>query len=156
MSFSGSHERHRHCVTREKNSFPFVLGRAAESPTRRFRPSVSKIISQPRTLGGRRPVDRASGAALRLIDLTHVRVYSRANDDFFFCFLRSNDGTKTGVCLLSVLFRSLRLTKTVLKPKQRPCKRSFRVSGGLLVSEFFQSEKQRSLDDQRRRSDGLR
>ena len=27
-----SHERHRHCVTREKNSFPFVLGTAAESP----------------------------------------------------------------------------------------------------------------------------
>ena len=27
-----SHERHRHCVTREKNSFPFVLGTEAESP----------------------------------------------------------------------------------------------------------------------------
>ena len=52
---------------------------------------------------------------------------------------------------------SLRLTKTILKPKKkRPCKRSSRLSGGLLVSEFFQSEKQRSLDDQRHRSDGLR
>ena len=32
LSSWGSHERHRHCVTREKNSFPFVLGTAAESP----------------------------------------------------------------------------------------------------------------------------
>ena len=37
---------------------------------------------------------------------------------FFFCFLRSNDRTKTGVCFLSFLLRSLRLTKTVLKPKK--------------------------------------
>ena len=52
---------------------------------RRSRASVSKVISQPRSLGGRRPVDRAAGAALRLIDFTHVRVYSRAtHDDFFF------------------------------------------------------------------------
>ena len=122
--------------------------------TRRSQPSVSKVISQPRSLGGRRLVDRAAGAALRLIDLTHVRVYSKAtHDDFFFCFLRSNDRTKLGVFLLSFLLRSLRLTKTVLKPKKGPCKRSSRLSGGLLVSEFFQSEKQRSLDDKRRRSD---
>ena len=42
--------------------------------------------------------------------------------------------------------------------KKRPCKRSSCLSGGLLVSDFFQSEKQRSLDDQRHRSevDGLR
>ena len=44
-----------------------------EFHSRRSRPSVSKVISQPRSLGGRRPVDRATGAALRLIDLTHVR-----------------------------------------------------------------------------------
>ena len=89
--------------------------------TRRSRPSVSKVISQPRPLGGRRPVDRTAGAALRLIDLTPVRVYSRAtHDDFFFCFLRSNDRTETGVCFLSFLLRSLRLTKTVLKqPKKK-------------------------------------
>ena len=75
----------------------------------------------------------------------------------FFCFLRSNDGTKTGICLLSFLLRSLWQTKTVLKPKKkRPCKCSSRLSGGLLVSEFFQSEKQRSLDDQRHWSDSLR
>ena len=68
---------------------------------------------------GWRPVDRTAGPALRLIDLTPVRVYSRAtHDDFFFCFLRSNDRTKTGVCFLSFLLRSLRLTKTVLKPKK--------------------------------------
>ena len=36
---------------------------------------------------GRRPVDRTAGAALSLIDLTHVRVYSRAtHDDFFSAF----------------------------------------------------------------------
>ena len=40
--------------------------------------------------------------------------------------------------------------------KKKPCKRSSRLSGGLVVSEFFQSEKQRSLDDQLHRSDGLR
>ena len=38
---------------------------------------------------------------------------------FLLCFLRSNDRTKTGVCLLSFLLRSLRLTKTVLKPKKK-------------------------------------
>ena len=37
----------------------------------------------------------------------------------FFCFLPSNDRTKTGVCFLSFLLRSLRLTKTVLKPKKK-------------------------------------
>ena len=105
----------------------------------------------------RRPVDRAACAALRLIDFTHVRVYSKAtHDDFFSAFsVRSNDRTKTSVCLLSFLLRSLRLTKTVLKLKKRPCKRSSRLSCGLLESEYFQSEKQRSLDDQRHRSDGL-
>ena len=52
---------------------------------RRSRASVSKVISRPRSLGGRRPVDRAAGAGLRMIDLTHVRVCSRAtHDDSFF------------------------------------------------------------------------
>ena len=32
LSSWGSHQRHRHCVTREKNSFPFVQGTAAELP----------------------------------------------------------------------------------------------------------------------------
>ena len=123
--------------------------------TRRSRTSVSKVISQPRSLGGRRPVDRAAGAALRLIDLTpELRMFF-----FFFRLLRSNDRSKTGICLLSFLFRSLRLTKLFSnqkKKKNRPSKRSPRLSGGLFVSKFFKSEKQRSLDDQRHRSDGLR
>ena len=59
----------------------------SKSVSQRSRPSVSKVISQPRSLGGRRPVDRAAGAAVRLIDLTHVCVYSRAtHDDFFSAF----------------------------------------------------------------------
>ena len=45
-----------------------------------------------------------------------LRSYSRW---LFFWFLRSNEGTKTGLCLLSFLLRSLRLTKTVLKPKKK-------------------------------------
>ena len=63
-------------------------GKAHRSVSRRSRPSVSKVISQPRSLGCQHPVDRAAGAALRLIDLTHhVRVYSRAtHDDFFSAF----------------------------------------------------------------------
>ena len=32
LSFWGSQKRHRRCVTREKNYFPFVLGMTAESP----------------------------------------------------------------------------------------------------------------------------
>ena len=48
----------------------FLLADVFENFTRRSRPSVSKVISQPRSLGRRRPVDRAAGAALRLIDLT--------------------------------------------------------------------------------------
>ena len=91
-----------------------ILKTSNELTSRRSRPSVSKVISQPRSLGGRRPVDRAAGAALRLIDLTpELTIF------FFFCLLRSNDRTKTGVCLLSFLLRSLRLTKIVLKPKKK-------------------------------------
>ena len=85
-----------------------------------------------------------------------TRVLQSHSRWLFFCFLRCNDRTKTGVCLLSFLRRSLRLTKTVLKPKKRAMQALFPLSGGLLVSELFQSEKQRSLDDQRHRSDGLR
>ena len=67
---------------------PIRLGKCSRMrSSRRSRASVSKVISQPRSLGGRRPVDRATGAALRLINLAHVRVYSRAtHDDFFFAF----------------------------------------------------------------------
>ena len=126
---------------------PFAVERERESLCRRsplstaipgfgFEGHFTAAVSR-----GRRPVDCAAGPALRLIDLTHVREYSRAtHDDIFFCFLRS-DRTKTGVGLLSFLLPSLRLTKTVLKPKKRPCKHSSRLSGRLLVSEFFQSEK---------------
>ena len=124
---------------------------------RRSRPSVLKVISQPRSLGGRCPVDRAAGAALRLIDLTHVRVYSKATyDDFFSAFFdpRSDEDWH----LLAFLSSSITSTDKNCSQtkKKRPCKRSFPLSGGLLVSELFQSEKQRSLDDQRHRSDGLR
>ena len=35
-------------------------------------------------LGGLRPINRAAGAALRLIELILVRVYSRANHNDFF------------------------------------------------------------------------
>ena len=45
-----------------------------------------KVISQPRSLGGRCPVDRAAGAALRLIDLTpELTMFF-----FFFFFLPSS------------------------------------------------------------------
>ena len=66
----------------------------------RSRPSVSKVISQPRSLGGRRPVDRATGAAMSLIDLTHVCVYSGASRKD--SFLRSNCQMKTGGRSLSL------------------------------------------------------
>ena len=101
------------CVGRSKWLCMMRMRHDAMSGSRRSRPSVSKVISQPRSLGDRRPVDRAAGAALRLIDLPPELTMF-----FFFC-LRSNDRTKTGVCLLSFLLRSLRLTKIVLKPKKK-------------------------------------
>ena len=105
---------------------------------RRSRPSVSKVISQPRSLGGQRPVDRAAGAALRLIDLTpELTMFFFF---FFFCLLRCNDRTKTGVCLLSFLLRSLRLTKIVLKPKKKwPCKRSEPLPASVAGSSYLSS-----------------
>ena len=109
------------------------------------------------TLLHRRQGDRVAGAALRFIELIHERVYSSATQkDFFHSFLRSNDQTKTGGHLLSFRLRSLRLRKIVLKPKK---KKAMQVlvppQCRLPVSEFFQSEKQRSFDDQRHRSDDL-
>ena len=70
---------------------PIRLGKCSRiRNSRRSRPSVSKVISQRRSLGGRCPVDRAAGAALRFINLAHVRVYSRAtHDDFFSAFFDS-------------------------------------------------------------------
>ena len=119
---------------------------------RRSRPSVSKVILQPRSIGGWRPVDRAAGAALRLIDLTHVRVYSRATHvDFFW----DEDWRLLAILSSSITSTAKNCSQT---KKERICKRSSRLSGWLLVSEFFQSENQRSLqlDDQRHRYDGLR
>ena len=49
LSSWGSHERHRHCVTREKNSFPFVLGTAAESPESSLRSYVPAASSSRRS-----------------------------------------------------------------------------------------------------------
>ena len=119
----------------------------------RFRRS----FSQPRSLGGRRPVDRAAGAALRLIDLTHVRVYSRATHyDFFSAFFDPTIGRRLAFACFPVFFDHFDWQNLFSnQKKKRPCKHSTGLSGGLLVSEFFQSEKQRSLDDQQHRSDGL-
>ena len=102
---------------------------------------------------GRRPVDRAAGAALRLIDLTRVLPsYSR-----WLFFLLSSIRSDEDWRLLAFLSSSITSTdKNCSQTKKRPCKRSSRLSGGLLVSEFFQSEKQRSLNHQRHWSDGLR
>ena len=63
--------------------------------TRQSQPSVSKVLSRPRSPGGWRPVDPASGEVLQLNDLTPVRVYYRAiYNDIFSLFHRSNDQTK--------------------------------------------------------------
>ena len=136
------------------NLFVIFVSVAHGDPGLRFRRSFHRrglSGSAPgRSRGWRGPAFDRSYSCTRVL-----QSYSRRL--FFFCFLRSNEGTKTGLCLLSFLLRSLRLTKTVLKPKKkRPRKRSSRLSGGRGVSEFFQSEKQRSLGDQRHRSDGLR
>ena len=88
---------------------------------------------------------------LCLIHLTHVRVYSRATHDDFFLLspIQRSDKDRR---LLAFLSSSITSTdKNCSQTKKRPRKRSFRLSGGLLVSEFFQSEKQRSLDDHGRR-----
>ena len=83
---------------------------AAVHVARRSRPSVSKVISQPRSLGGRRRVDHAAGAALRLIDLTHVRVYSRATHDDFFFLLSSIQRSDEDWRLLAFLSSSITST----------------------------------------------
>ena len=84
---------------------------------------------------------------------------SRADDDFFF-LLSSIQRSDEDWRLLAVFSSSITSTDKNCSQtkKKRPCKRSSRLSGGLLVSDFFQSEKPRSLDDQRHRSDvdGLR
>ena len=73
--------------------------------TRRSRASVSKVISQQRSLGGLRPVDRAAGAALRSIDLTHVRVYSRAiHNDFFSAFFDPTKGRRLAFACFPFFF----------------------------------------------------
>ena len=73
-----------------------------------------------------------------------MRVYSRAHDDFFFCFLRSNDRTKTGVCLLSFLLQSLRLTKTVLKTKRKGLASALPAS--VAGSSYLSSSKVKNKD----------
>ena len=91
---------------------------------RRSRPSVSKVISQPRSLGGRRPVDRAAGAALRLIDLTHVRVYSKATHDDFLLLssIQRSDQDWRSLAFLSSSITSADKNCSQTKNK-RPCKR---------------------------------
>ena len=72
-----------------------------------FTAAVSRGPAPGRSHGWRGPAfDRSYACTPELLTMT-----------FFFCFLRS-DRTKTGVCLLFFLLRSLRLTKTVLKPKK--------------------------------------
>ena len=110
--------------------------------TWRSRASVSNVIRQPRSLGGRRPVDRAAGAALRLIDLTHGRLYSRAShDDFFSAFFDPAKGRRLDFACFPFFFDHFDWQK-LFSNNKRPCKRSSRLNGGLLVSEFFQREKQ--------------
>ena len=82
----------------------WLFDRVTCAISRRSRASVSKVISQPRSLG-RRPVDRAAGAALRLIDFTHVRVYSRAtHDDFFSAFFDPTKGRRLAFACFPFFF----------------------------------------------------
>ena len=74
------------------------------------------------TLLHRRPVDRAAGAALGLIDLTHVRVYSRAtHNDLFSSFLLSNDQTKTKNLRSDKNWRLLALLSSPITSTNKSC-----------------------------------
>ena len=114
--------------------------------SRRFRASVSKVISQPRSLGGRRPVDRAAGAALRLIGFTHVRVYSRAtHDDFFSAFKASVQRRDEDWPLLAFLSSSITSTdKTVLKPKKKG--HASALSASIAGSSYLSSSRVKNKD----------
>ena len=74
------------------------------------------------------------------------RSHSRDDDFFFFffCLLRSNDRTETGVCLLSFLLRSLRLTKTVLKPKKKG--HASALPASVAGSSYLSSSKMKNKD----------
>ena len=96
-----------------------VKGKMTLTVARRSRPSGSKVISQPQSLGGRRPVDRAAGTAQRSINLTHVRVYSRATQNDFFLLSSIQRSDEDWRSLAFISLRSLRLTKIVLKPKNK-------------------------------------
>ena len=105
--------------------------------SRRSRPLVSKAISQPRSLGSRGPVDRAAGAALSLIDLTHVRVCYRATwNDFFHLSSIQHSGEDWR----SLAFLSFSITLT-----DKNCSQTEKIGHASAltasVSELFQNEK---------------
>ena len=105
-------------------------------------PSVSKVISPPRSLMSERPVDHVADMALSLV----VCTCSRATRNAWLLSLIQQSGEDcTGGHLLCFLLWSLCLTKPALRPKKKmqyrkPFKRSFCVRGGLHVFGSFQGE----------------
>ena len=89
------------------------------------------------------------------------RSHSRADDVFFFfAFFDPTIGRRLAFACFPFFFDHFDWQKLFSNQKKKKAMQALwaspRLSGGLLVSEFFQSEKQRSLDDQRHLSDGLR
>ena len=94
------------------------------------------------------PVDRAAGAALRLLDLTHVRVWCWPTPELrtmtFFCFFRSNDRTKMVVAHASFPFSSINSTDKNCSQiqKKRPCT----LPASVACSSYLSSSKVKNKD----------